>query len=247
MADTDMTGALAAAADHDSEMDSGLPAIHLLIVLSLGRSGSTFVAKALSQNSDFVNGGENRFFWQELVTRPPEEHPAEIARFFARKPGFAGKALDKTPEIYRYLDQVNFGPHQVDLIELVRNTEAIARSRDGFIGTLRKPKRWLMRIRKYRQDYGTRWYVPILQRWYFVPAMLGLGRNRAFATGSGDSSAAGVAQERRGFDAAVARLRTTQDVTRIDYDAFADSVRGLAPLGFSDAQIAGIAAIYKAR
>lgn len=71
--------------------------LHLLLLLSLGRSGSTFLAKAISESSDYLNAGENRYFWQELVKKPKADHPHEIEAFFARKNSQAKYVLDKTP------------------------------------------------------------------------------------------------------------------------------------------------------
>lgn len=226
------------------DSDKALPTLHLLVVLSLGRSGSTFFARALSENSHYVNCGENRFFWQELVKKNREEHPVEIARFFSRKPSYAGNIIDKTPELYLLIDQINFGQHRIDWIELTRSPEAISKSRNNFTTTLRKPKRWMMRVRRYRQDYGARWFLPILERWYLVPAMLGIGRDRAFATGGGERD---VAQERATFDEAVTQLRKTTPVTTIDYDDFERTVYRLEALGFDLKQIQSIANTYKRR
>lgn len=226
------------------DTDKALPELQLLVVLSLGRSGSTFFAKALSENSDYVNCGENRFFWQELVKKSREKHPVEIARFFSRKAGYAGKIIDKTPELYRLIDKINFGHYRVDWIELTRSPEAISKSRNSFVTTLRKPKRWMMRVRRYRQDYGACWFLPILQRWYLVPAMLGIGRNRAFVTGGGEC---GVAQERATFDETVARLRKTTPVTTVDYDDFERTICRLEALGFDPKQVRSIADTYQRR
>ena len=215
--------------------------LHLLLLLSLGRSGSTFLAKAISESSDYLNAGENRYFWQELVKKPKSNHPREIEAFFAHKNSQAKYVLDKTPGLYKVLDQVNFGPHHVDYVELLRAPEAIEASRNKFVRILRQPKRLMMRIRKYKKDYGTRWYIPILQRWYFVGSVLGVGHNRAFST---DRGKGGVMQERYCLNAVSARLRETTRVLTINYDDFDQTIGCLVEVGLTAAQIDQIRAAY---
>ena len=123
--------------------------LKLLLILSLGRSGSTFLAKAISENTDYRNGRENRYFWQELVKKPPETHSIEIGRFFERKFSASEKVIDKTPELYRHLNGINFGPSRVKWFELKRSLEAIETFRAYFVSTLRKPNCWIILIRKY--------------------------------------------------------------------------------------------------
>lgn len=216
--------------------------LDLLLMLSLGRSGSTFLAKAISENSAYQNAGENRYFWQELVKKPPEAHPVEITRFFTRKCPDGDKILDKTPELYRHLAEVNFGPHRVKWIELKRRPEAIELSRTNFLSVLRQPKRWMMRVRQYRRDYGVRWYIPIMQRWFFLSALLGYNSRKAFST---NARVANAAQEREGFDVVVANIRKRAHVVTIDYDAFDQTVLGLTAIGFSHEQIAHIHSYFK--
>ena len=216
---------------HLSEKDSSLD---LLIILSLGRSGSTFLAKAISESSDYQNGGENRYFWSELAKKSSETHPIEIRRFFKKKFSDGDKILDKTPELYRHLDNINFGSHRVRWIELKRSPEAIETSRANFISILRQPKRWIMRIRKYRREYGLRWYIPVLQRWYFLGAIFGWKSSGAFSTNSNFSDAI---LERKEFDLVLAKLRESVQVITIDYEAFNHSVESLEEIGFSKEQI----------
>lgn len=218
------------------------PNLHLMVVLSLGRSGSTFLARVVSENTDFWNAGENRYFWQELAKKPQETHAKEIAKYYARKNPNSRHILDKTPELYLYVDQIDFGDHRVDWIELVRAPAAIEASRARFLTSLRQPKRILMRIRKYRRDYGKRWVVPVLQRWHLGLALFGIGRERAFATGHGGGD---VNRERLAFDKAIASLRQRTTVLTIDYDNFGVSARGLATLGLSERQIEAIVSRYR--
>ena len=91
-----------------------------MLALSIGRSGSPFLAKAFSENTDYVKRGRERVFGQELVKKPRCEHPAEISHFMARKLLDGTLFLDKTQELYRYIDLVNFGPDRVDYSEVVR-------------------------------------------------------------------------------------------------------------------------------
>lgn len=216
--------------------------LDLILLFSLGRSGSTFLAKAIGENSDYVNAGENRYFWQELVKKPRERHPEELARFFLMKGKGACKVLDKTPDLYRHIEKVNFGDHRVQCVELVRSPDAIAASRVNFVTTLRKPKRWSIRIRDYRRDYGWRWFIPVLQRWYMVPAMLGIGRSRAFATGAGQQE---LGKEGSIFNTQMERVREKFGLVTVDYDDFHRTVESLGGLGLDDSEIEEIKSRYR--
>lgn len=136
---------------------------------------------------------------------------------------------------------MNFGSHHVDFVELLRAPESIEAPRNNFVQMLHHPKRIMLRIRQYKKDYGTRWYIPILQRWYFLGSVLRIGRNRAFSTDQGKS---GVMRERDCLNAMSARLRETKCVLTIDYDDFDQTIGCLEAVGLTAAQIDQIRAAY---
>lgn len=173
---------------------------------------------------------------------PPERHPEEVGKYFSRLSGGNVQIVDKTPDLYRCIESVNFGDHDVRIIQLCRANAAIERSRANFAATLRRPKRLILRMKQYRRKYGWRWLVPILQRWYFVPALLGFERERLFATNAGRVK---LEDEREAFEAVIARLRAHAPVVTVDYDDFPLSVGSLKEYEFSYGQIEAIRASFR--
>ena len=234
----------ALAAERREADETGQKALRLLIVLSLGRSGSTFLARSIAACSDYYNAGENRFFWQSLAAKEKSLHAEEISRFFLNKAPGHRCFLDKTPVLYRLIDQIDFGPHRVEYIILRRRTKDIGESRKRLLEQLRQPRRIRMRIAKYRRDYGRRWMLPVLQRWYYPLALLGLFERRAFATAP---EAASLSSEVEDFNRRVSALSPNADVVEILYEDFPDDARRLTRIGLTGAQIQSIVNSYRHR
>lgn len=215
--------------------------ITLLLILSLGRSGSTFLAREISRSTHYANGGENRFFWQELLKKPQYLHAKEISEYFCQKSPNTDFFIDKTPALCNFVRLVNFGEHTVYWIALVRDLGEIEISRKKFLSALRRPKRILMRIRKYKSDYGPRWYIPILQKWHFILGVVGLSRNLLFKTSALSKT---ILEEKEELNDAIAFLSSNTRGIVVEYNNFHQSIKELRSMDFTEKQIHNIASQF---
>lgn len=126
-------------------------------------------------------------------------------------------------------------------IALVRDLSEIEISRKKFLSMLRRPKRILMRIRKYKSDYGRRWYIPVLQKWYYTLGIVGFSHNLVFKTSELSKT---VLEEREELNDAVALLTGNTRGVVVDYNNFHKSIKELRSIDFTEKQIENIAAQF---
>lgn len=215
--------------------------IRFVFLLSLGRSGSTWIAKTLSEEIEAVNLGENRYLWERISSaRSDDSRRTILSDYLQRKDIYSGLVLDKSTNLYRHLHVIGDLGLNADYIVLKRSSRAILSSRERFAKRLLEPRRIWMRVRKYHADYGWRFFIPLLQRSHYIVRALGFGRKNILRTQVAPST-----NEFEEFDLAVDRLTKSENVAIVDYDSFFESVENLKHLGISDAVIEKLASGFK--
>lgn len=215
-----------------------------VFLLSVGRSGSTWLARDISEQLGYKNIGENRYFWERLASQPcSEKRLLMLSDFLNRKGVGESGVLDKSTNLYMHTDLLEDLGLDYQLIFLLRNEVSIERSKEQFVKQIFKPKRILMRIKKYYADYGWRFFIPILQRWRFILIPFGMKPSKAFNTievlGGGDAQK----MESENF-LSVVNSHANHSVI-LDYDNFHESVIGLKEIGFSDSAIDALVKKFK--
>lgn len=219
--------------------------IKIIFLVSIGRSGSTWLAKAISEELNIPNIGENRYFWDTLFRVDNKKNKEEQLREFLSRKGVVGDTvLDKSTNIYLYIDRLTELNVEFKIVFLKRNMVDIAASKQNFIARVFSPKRIKMRVKKYYKDYGWKFFIPILQRWRFILIPFGLGAGSAFNTQKSNNFL-NMPKNENEYQMFITTLTNNPNCPIIDYDDFCHSMQSLKSIGLTLNAIDKISATYK--
>jgi hypothetical protein len=219
--------------------------LKIIFLVSIGRSGSTWLAKAISEELEIPNIGENRYFWDTLFRVDNKKNKEEQIRDFLRRKGISGETvLDKSTNIYLYVDRLSELNIEFEIVFLKRNQADIATSKQNFIARVFSPKRIKMRVKKYYKDYGWKFFIPILQKWRFILIPFGLDAGSAFNTQKSNHFL-NMPKNESEYQMFITTLMNNPNCPSIDYDDFSHSMRSLKNIGLTLDDIDKISATYK--
>lgn len=207
-----------------------LETIEFLFILSLGRSGSTWIAKTLSEALGATNVGENRYLWQRIAAATSvDERRFLLGSFLKRKGIMAGRVVDKSTNLYLHTKVIEEMGIPCHFVALKRDKVEILKSRQNFSRYILNPKRVKMRIQKYWRDYGWRFFIPLVQKIHYISVALGLRRDRVLTT---DNSIDGG--EFVKFERVLEDLAGHDNAAILDYHSFAESLSELRRIGIPE-------------
>lgn len=217
--------------------------MHGIFLCSIGRSGSTWFAKELSRALDCCNIGENRYFWDRAFRiKDRVERNQFIEKFIRKKTEGRMRFLDKSTNLYHYLESFEDFDFSYRVVFLVRSYESIGESKGRLAKMVFAPDRIAMRLSKYWRDYGIMMIVPVVQRWRFLLLPFGYDAGKAINTRKPWGHTEGLATEDLAFDRALVAMG---DAVVVDYDRFDDTVCRLVEVGVSAEAIALIRSNFK--
>jgi len=131
--------------------------VTLILIMSLGRSGSTFFARELCKHANFTNLGENRPFWESLKNNQTNKiHEFEKIVRENTQHKKQKVVVDKTPGTFNFINEINYLSkyYDIKLIYLIRDKSEIISSRKNLKKIFFTKERIFLRIKNYYSKYG---------------------------------------------------------------------------------------------
>lgn len=200
---------------------------NFILLLSIGRSGSTFFAQNLSKYANYHYFGEKRFLWETFRKSPL------LGRYFLkknlRKNPERKVVLDKTVYMHNYMKYVHENTNIVGIILLSRDIDAIDASAVRFEKKGMGVNRFLLRMQKYWYEYGVFMPIALLSRSHHFVNLFGVSSGK-FGKGAGAGSSEEEFQKLHNAASEYAKLADVPLVL-IEYENFNEDVVLLSEIG----------------
>jgi len=219
--------------------------MEIIFLISLGRSGSTFLAKAISEEADFFNLGEQRPLWERLSRKKTSMAIQYYEDFILKRVCHSHiGVIDKSPNLVKSINIINelSRKHDVSVVYLSRNLSKVASSRDNFRKTFWKFDRIIMRIKKYWRDYRFYLIFILLRELKFLLKGVNTYYQRRISIGSKSTNA--LVQEKLLLEDNLNELSCDVTFVEINYEKFTQDCKKLNQLGLDEEIVSRIAGRY---
>ena len=147
-----------------------------VLLMSVGRSGSTFFGENLARFGNYHYFGEKRFLWSCL------KHMPALGKYLLNR-NLSKNAnhrviLDKTTFMHHYLDEVILHVNVKAIILLVRSEKSIDESAERFEKHGSDISRLYLRMTKYWDEYGFFMIPALLSRFHHFANVFGIATGK---------------------------------------------------------------------
>jgi hypothetical protein len=210
--------------------------ITLILIMSLGRSGSTFFARELCKHANFVNLGENRPFWESLKNNKTNKF-REFEKIVSQntKNKKQKVVIDKTPGTFNFINEINYLSkyYDIKLIYLIREKSEIISSRKNLKKSFYTKERILLRIKNYYSKYGLSLFLILIKEFFsFIINPFSYFDNRIATIQNSN-----IDEEVKIFKQSYDDLKNIYHTEKISYNNFHHDVTRLKSFGLSKPQI----------